>query len=161
PRAAEWSPEYGLARPRSIRAAVTQLSSLAERSCSMRLARVPRFHGTGARARDASNMSVQPESSAESPPPGCCAVEPIHIPDSIQPHGALLAFTLNGVLSAWSENVSSLLPRMPVSGNSFRDVALDAEVTHAISECITDDLDSSPSTAETQFDGQPFVVVVH
>ena len=33
-----------------------------------------------------------------------CAAEPIHIPGSIQPHGALFAFSAQRLLVAWSAN---------------------------------------------------------
>lgn len=38
-----------------------------------------------------------------------CADEPIHIPGSIQPHGALLFFTAGGTLEGWSANAPALL----------------------------------------------------
>ena len=37
-----------------------------------------------------------------------CDIEPIHIPGAIQPHGALLALSLTGIVLAQSENFSAL-----------------------------------------------------
>jgi light-regulated signal transduction histidine kinase (bacteriophytochrome) len=45
-----------------------------------------------------------------------CALEPIHIPGSIQPHGALVAFTLDGIAATQSENAPELLGHTPLPG---------------------------------------------
>jgi light-regulated signal transduction histidine kinase (bacteriophytochrome) len=56
--------------------------------------------------------------------PNACAQEPIHIPGSIQPHGWLLAFGCDGVVSHASENLDSLLgrPAPGVLGAALADI---------------------------------------
>ena len=90
-----------------------------------------------------------------------CDAEPIHVPGSIQPYGALLAFKPDGSLDAWSENVSELLQLSPALACSFEDLKLNAEVTHAIRECITEGFDSSPYSLETVVEGRQFDVIIH
>ncbi|CAN5875228.1 bacteriophytochrome BphP [soil metagenome] len=45
-----------------------------------------------------------------------CDKEPIHIPGSIQPHGALIALDLQGVLTHASRNAAGLIPNLPPLG---------------------------------------------
>jgi len=45
-----------------------------------------------------------------------CDREPIHIPGSIQPHGALLAFTPDGGLAVRSANAGAMLGELPAPG---------------------------------------------
>ena len=50
-----------------------------------------------------------------------CDQEPIHIPGSIQPHGALLAFGPDGALAIRSENAAALLGAIPEIGQRLDD----------------------------------------
>ena len=45
-----------------------------------------------------------------------CADEPIHIPGSIQPHGAILFFSEDARLAGWSENAPAMLGVTPQLG---------------------------------------------
>ena len=45
-----------------------------------------------------------------------CDREPIHIPGSIQPHGALLAFLPDGALALRSANAGAMLGELPAPG---------------------------------------------
>ena len=117
--------------------------------------------GTGALPSEASIHERSAGCVVESVTLESCEAEPIHIPGSIQPHGALLAFTLDGALAAWSENVGALLQLTPVPACSFEELALNAEVTHAIRECMTEGFDSSPTTLETLVEGRQFDVIIH
>lgn len=56
-----------------------------------------------------------------------CDDEPIHIPGSIQPHGALLAFDPDLGLLAWSVNAASLIGCTPAVGASISTLGLPAE----------------------------------
>ena len=48
-----------------------------------------------------------------------CADEPIHIPGSIQPHGAILFFSEDARLAGWSENAPAMLGVTPQLGLSL------------------------------------------
>jgi light-regulated signal transduction histidine kinase (bacteriophytochrome) len=45
-----------------------------------------------------------------------CDREPIHIPGSIQPHGALIALDAQGLLTHASRNAAAMLPNLPALG---------------------------------------------
>jgi light-regulated signal transduction histidine kinase (bacteriophytochrome) len=65
-----------------------------------------------------------------------CADEPIHIPGSIQPHGALLAFDMAGLLLAWSDNAAQLLGLTLALGTPLAQLPLRAEVQAAATDCV-------------------------
>ena len=65
-----------------------------------------------------------------------CEDEPIHLPGSIQPHGALLAFDLAGGLIAWSENAGRLLGLAPSLQATLASLALPDGVGEAVAECL-------------------------
>ena len=106
-------------------------------------------------------MSVLPDDQYESAKLASCNSEPIHVPGSIQPYGALLAFTLDGMLDTWSANAGELLGLTPTGGCSLADVNLNEEVTHAIRECFAEEFDSSPFSLETIVEGRHFDVIIH
>ncbi len=94
-----------------------------------------------------------------------CADEPIHVPGSIQPHGALLAFDGAGGLIAWSDNARALLGIAPASGRAYRDL-VPAEVAELLdglpaSSGDGDDADPMVASAECVVEGRLFDVVVH
>jgi light-regulated signal transduction histidine kinase (bacteriophytochrome) len=64
-----------------------------------------------------------------------CADEPIHIPGSIQPHGALLAFDGAGALLAWSDNAPQLLGLTLTLNAALATLSLPPEVQQVAAEC--------------------------
>ena len=68
-----------------------------------------------------------------------CDREPIHIPGSIQPHGALLAFARDGVLTIHSDNATDLLGVLPGIGEVLTHDHLSPAVRQAIADALTMD----------------------
>lgn len=64
-----------------------------------------------------------------------CADEPIHVPGSIQPHGALLFFTTTGELEGWSDNAPATLALALEPGRPFAELGLPDGVAELIREC--------------------------
>lgn len=94
-----------------------------------------------------------------------CADEPIHVPGSIQPHGALLAFDDDGGLVAWSDNVQALLGCVPAHGGHYRDL-LPTDVVDIVDELpphAAGELDPDPhaTSVECTVAGRLFDAVVH
>jgi light-regulated signal transduction histidine kinase (bacteriophytochrome) len=92
-----------------------------------------------------------------------CASEPIHIPGSIQPQGALLAFDLQGRLAAWSANAAALLGVAPAAGAFFASLGLDEAVNALLRAALADQADGAtpPAMAEVACAGHTFDCVVH
>ncbi|SEO06593.1 Bacteriophytochrome (light-regulated signal transduction histidine kinase) [Duganella sp. CF517] len=92
-----------------------------------------------------------------------CADEPIHIPGSIQPHGALLAFDLAGALIAWSGNAPDLLAVAPALDMPLASLALPAGVHEAVAECLESvESGEAPATAlEVVIGSLQFDCIVH
>jgi light-regulated signal transduction histidine kinase (bacteriophytochrome) len=94
-----------------------------------------------------------------------CDREPIHVPGSIQPHGALLAFDRLGRLSHASANVTPLLGLVPQFGRSLPagalgdDAALEQQFQDALADANGDELVTS--SLETRLRGVTFDVVMH
>jgi light-regulated signal transduction histidine kinase (bacteriophytochrome) len=65
-----------------------------------------------------------------------CADEPIHIPGSIQPHGALIFFTAAGEVEGWSENAPAALAAHLELAKPFGELGLPAEVAELIQESL-------------------------
>ncbi|MEY3869172.1 MAG: hypothetical protein RLZZ338_3063 [Cyanobacteriota bacterium] len=73
-----------------------------------------------------------------------CDLEPIHIPNAIQPHGVLLIFNEeNWQILQVSDNTESFLGYAPdeLLNKSINDI-LDAESQHAIASCLAEDFDA-------------------
>ncbi|MDB5804381.1 MAG: hypothetical protein JWN73_1703 [Betaproteobacteria bacterium] len=101
-----------------------------------------------------------------------CDSEPIHIPGTIQGHGALLAFDMEGRLSYRSDNVSALLfgaksleivTAADLDGNAafhkaFFVVSADARAALAAGDTRAE---VAPLGAEVQMRGNTFDMVVH
>jgi len=94
-----------------------------------------------------------------------CADEPIHIPGSIQPHGAILVFSSAAELVSWSANAHAMLglgaPLVLLT--ALADLDLGAEVVEKIHECL-EDMDggeASASMVETVIGTQDFDCIVH
>jgi light-regulated signal transduction histidine kinase (bacteriophytochrome) len=65
-----------------------------------------------------------------------CADEPIHVPGSIQPHGALIFFSTTGQLEGWSENAPAELGLPLELGLPFDRLGLPAAVAELLQECL-------------------------
>ena len=107
---------------------------------------------------------MQPSSSSVEPSLENCASEPIHIPGSIQPHGALLAFDRLGRLSHASTNVSSLLGLPLEFGrtlqpDAFGDTDLRQQLQDAVADADSDELVTR--SLETTLGETTFDVVLH
>ena len=94
-----------------------------------------------------------------------CDREPIHIPGSIQPHGALLAFDRLGRLSHASANVQALLGLAPEFGRTLpigafgHDAALAQALQDALADAASEELVTS--SLETRIGDNDFDVVIH
>lgn len=80
------------------------------------------YHASGRRPVDLSN----------------CDQEPIHIPGSIQNHGALLGFTPDGKLAVRSANATTLLGPLPEPGQPLEEHHLDAGARALINAALAD-----------------------
>ena len=65
-----------------------------------------------------------------------CALEAIHIPGSIQPHGALVAFTPEGTLATRSINAPALFGALPPPGEKPGESHLTAEIRSHLAACL-------------------------
>jgi chemotaxis family two-component system sensor kinase Cph1 len=65
-----------------------------------------------------------------------CADEPIHIPGSIQPHGALVFLDDAGLVEGWSANVEAILAHLPQLGLPFAQLGLPDKAAELITECL-------------------------
>jgi light-regulated signal transduction histidine kinase (bacteriophytochrome) len=92
-----------------------------------------------------------------------CADEPIHVPGSIQPHGALIFFTAAGLVEGWSGNAPAMLTLPLELGNSFDTLNLPAEVTDLVRECVDAiaDGDVAPMVAAIVVEDAEYDCVVH
>ncbi len=89
-----------------------------------------------------------------------CQSEAIHIPGSIQPHGALLVLYPNGTLAACSENAATLLGALPGIGELFGERHLGSAARAAMQ-----DYEGAPDQASAsitlQIHQATFDVVMH
>lgn len=92
-----------------------------------------------------------------------CADEPIHIPGSIQPHGALLAFDLDGILLGWSDNVAQLLNLKLTLNTPLTALPLPAEVLEVAAECLgsLEDGEAPAIALEVSIGAVQFDCIVH
>lgn len=92
-----------------------------------------------------------------------CADEPIHIPGSIQPHGALLAFDVEGILLGWSDNAAQLLNLKPTLNTPLAALPLPAEVLEVAAECLdsVEDGEAPASALEVTIGAVQFDCIVH
>ncbi|NGZ87461.1 ATP-binding protein [Duganella aceris] len=92
-----------------------------------------------------------------------CADEPIHIPGSIQPHGALLAFDIDGALQAWSDNAPQLLDLTLALGAPLASLPLPAEVHAIAAECrdLIEDGEAPAIALEVAIGTHQFDCIVH
>ena len=65
-----------------------------------------------------------------------CADEPIHVPGTVQSHGAMLVFDEHALLEAWSANVPALLLLEPGMGMPLHTIALPGPIKDMVGECM-------------------------
>ena len=92
-----------------------------------------------------------------------CADEPIHIPGSIQPHGALLAFDAGLRLLGWSANAAALIGIAPALGTAAETLALPAESLELLQAACAELAcgEALPSACEVVIGEQEFDCIVH
>jgi light-regulated signal transduction histidine kinase (bacteriophytochrome) len=89
-----------------------------------------------------------------------CAREPIHVPGAIQPHGALLAFTLDGRLASASAGAAAFVGRLPEVGTRFGDAHLTPYLRATLAACLREH-DRDDAFEVTLADGRLADLVVH
>lgn len=91
-----------------------------------------------------------------------CADEPIHVPGTVQSHGAMLVFDAGALLEAWSANVAELLLLELKSGMPLQSVALPAPIVHMVQECMSLSAgDAIPWMLAVDIGGREFDCVAH
>lgn len=94
-----------------------------------------------------------------------CDREPIHIPGSIQPHGALLAFDRLGRLVSMSANANTMLGLALTLGRAPRaaEFGAAADVLKLIQQTVAGlgSGEAMPESREVDLNGRTFDVVVH
>ena len=92
-----------------------------------------------------------------------CADEPIHLPGTIQMHGAMLVFTRAGLLTTWSANVFPLLSLPVHEGAAALELALPDAVRLMIDSFVADLSadESAPMVEAVTIAGREFDCVVH
>lgn len=95
-----------------------------------------------------------------------CDREPIHIPGSIQPHGALLAFDAHGSLTAASANATALLGMELRWGANLHDLGLaiaapESTLLHDALAALHRGDAVAPASVETLLAGETGDLVVH
>jgi light-regulated signal transduction histidine kinase (bacteriophytochrome) len=92
-----------------------------------------------------------------------CADEPIHVPGSIQPHGALVFFNAAGELDGWSANAGTTLGLTLELGRPFGALGLPQPVIELIEECADSmsDGEAAPMVTAIVVQGADYDCVVH
>jgi len=92
-----------------------------------------------------------------------CADEPIHLPGSIQPHGALVFFTADGLTEGWSANAGARLGASFELGRPFGALDLPDTVTELIEETLDamSEGEAAPMVAAVPIGGVEYDCVVH
>jgi chemotaxis family two-component system sensor kinase Cph1 len=99
----------------------------------------------------------------QSPDLTTCASEPIHIPGSIQPHGAMLVFNFAQELIGWSANSEAMLNLQLHLGAHAPSLELDDEIIQALSDFSNnaEEIGSAPLMLEAHINHKIFDVVIH
>jgi chemotaxis family two-component system sensor kinase Cph1 len=92
-----------------------------------------------------------------------CADEPIHVPGSIQPHGALIFFTPAGEVEGWSANAPAALSLPLERGRPFGALGLPDEVAGLVQESLDNmsDGENAPMVAAIVVGEAEYDCVVH
>ena len=91
-----------------------------------------------------------------------CADEPIHLPGSIQPHGALLFFTIDGTLEGWSANAPAMLGLAPELGAPYAALDLPAAALELLVDYLgPGEPEVTPSMVPVRIGDADFDCVVH
>ncbi|RZA29024.1 MAG: GAF domain-containing protein, partial [Lysobacteraceae bacterium] len=91
-----------------------------------------------------------------------CADEPIHIPGSIQPHGALLFFDTAGLLEGWSANASALPGLTLELGAPYAALALPPAALELMLDYVgPGDAEVTPSMVPVRIGGIDYDCIVH
>jgi light-regulated signal transduction histidine kinase (bacteriophytochrome) len=92
-----------------------------------------------------------------------CADEPIHVPGSIQPHGALVFFNAAGELEGWSANAGAILGLTLELGRPFGALGLPQAVTELLDECADSIIDgeAAPMVTAIAVQGADYDCVAH
>jgi light-regulated signal transduction histidine kinase (bacteriophytochrome) len=96
-----------------------------------------------------------------------CADEPIHVPGSIQPHGALIFLTGAGLAEGWSANAPALLgtelEAALAPGREFGQVGLPETVVELIRDTLASMSEggAAPAVAPVAINGAEYDSVVH
>jgi light-regulated signal transduction histidine kinase (bacteriophytochrome) len=92
-----------------------------------------------------------------------CADEPIHIPGSIQPHGALLFLSDAGRVEGWSANVAAVTDTSPVLGQPYDALGLPPVVAELVQECraTMEDGAAPAAVAAVNVGGRDYDCIVH
>jgi chemotaxis family two-component system sensor kinase Cph1 len=92
-----------------------------------------------------------------------CADEPIHVPGSIQPHGALVFFNASGELEGWSANAGAILGLTLELGQPFGALGLPQAVAELLDECADSMIDgeAAPMVTAIAIQGADYDCVAH
>jgi light-regulated signal transduction histidine kinase (bacteriophytochrome) len=92
-----------------------------------------------------------------------CADEPIHVPGSIQPHGALVFFNAAGELEGWSANAGASLGLTLELGRPYAALGLPQAVTELLQECADSMIDgeAAPMVTPIVVEGADYDCVAH
>ncbi len=91
-----------------------------------------------------------------------CADEPIHVPGSIQPHGAMLFFTPDGALEGWSANAPALLGIELALGAPYATLPLPLAALELLCEYMApDDAEMTPTMVPVSINGTDCDCIVH